>query len=245
MVSVLARAGKMSDAAAALREAESALARFDNLLLRESLRGLRTTVLESQGDFAAARDEAAAVQDAFARAGQLIAALWMKLVRGRVTLYCGQAVAGRRLLDEVAREAERAGASLMVELAARAGRADPWTAITGSAPLESSRSGEQRRNRVVAVLRAIAAGHVAVARGYLAAVNREAVDPLERALLRVAHWALAGGAATGADVDDVDAEPVRLACEQAARAGADPELVPSIAAWLRIGWLRARSGRPM
>jgi hypothetical protein len=232
MVSVLARAGKMNDAAAALREAESALARFDDPLMRESLRGLRTTLLESEGQFAAARDEAAAVQDAFARSGQLIAALWMKLVRGRVTLYCGQVAAGRRLLEEVAREAEAAGASLMVELADRAGRADPGAAITGSAPLASSRPGEQRRNRVVAVLRSIAAGQPAVARGYLAAVDREEVDPLERALLRVAHWALAGGVDEDAD-RDVDAEPVRLACEQAARAGADPELVPSIAAWLR------------
>ncbi len=233
MVSVLARAGKMNDAAAALREAESALARFDDPLMRESLRGLRTTLLESEGQFAAARDEAAAVQDAFARAGQLIAALWMKLVRGRVTLYCGQVAAGRRLLEEVAREAEAAGASLMVELADRAGRADPGAAITGSAPLASSRPGEQRRNRVIAVLRSIAAGQPAVARGYLAALDREALDPLERALLRVAHWALAGRAADE-DVDaDADAEPVRLACEQAARAGADPELVPSIASWLR------------
>ncbi len=225
MVSVLARAGKMSDAAAALHEAESALARFDDPLMRVSLRALRATLLESQGDFAAARDEAAAVEDALARAGHLLGALWTRLVRARAMLHCGQLRAGRALLEEVTREASGAGATLLLHLAARAGRANPWTAITSPDPPVSTRPGEQRRERVIAVLRSLAAGQAAVARGYLAAVNREAIDPLERALLALAEAALDGGLG--------DEPRLAPACEEAARAGADPELLPAIVTWLR------------
>jgi len=225
LVSVLARAGKMSDAAAALREAESAQARFDDPLMRVSLRALRATLLESQGDFAAARDEAAAVEDALARAGHLLGALWTRLVRARVMLYCGQVRAGRALLEEVTREATGAGATLLLQLAARAGRADPWTAVTSPDAPASSRPGEQRRGRVIAVLRSLAAGQVAVARGYLAAIDRADIDPLERALLALGEAALDGGL--------TDESRVAAACEEAARAGADPELLPAIATWLR------------
>jgi len=232
MVTVLARVGKIADAAAALAEAERSLARFNDPLMTLSLRAMRATLLESQGDFAAARDEAAAAEDGFAGAGHRIGALWSRLVRARASLACGQLRAGRRLLDQVTREAAAAGAALMVRLAARAGRADPWVALTGPPPPDSSRPGEARRDRVLAVLRSLGAGQVAVARGYLAALDRAAVDPLEAALLAVADRALDLGDPAGADRAGTDDPRVHRACEAAARAGADPELVPTIAAWL-------------
>ncbi|HWM88709.1 MAG TPA: ATP-binding protein, partial [Kofleriaceae bacterium] len=238
MVSVLARAGKTNDAAAALREAEAALARFDDPLMRVSLRALRATLLESQGDFASARDEAAAVEDVLAQAGHLLGVLWIRLVRGRLMLCCGQVVAGRRLLDQVTRDASSAGATLLVRLAARAGRADPSNALSSTDRCESTRPGEQRRERVISVLRSLAAGQVAVARGYMAAIDGDAIDPLERALLTVAEWALEAGEAPAEEEQRVTA-----ACEEAARAGADPELMPAIVAWLRDR-MAARSRGP-
>jgi hypothetical protein len=228
MVSVLGRAGKTSDAAAALAEAETALARFDDPLMRVSLRALRTTLLESQGDFTAARDEAAAVEDALARAGHRLAVLWIRLMRGRLMLYCGQVRAGRRLLDEVAQEAAAAGAVLIVRLAARAGRADPWSAVTSPCQTESTRPGDQRRDRVTALLRTLGAGQCSVARGYLAAIDRDAIDPLERALVALAECVLDGDGPEG--LDEVSLVAV---FEEAGRAGADPELLPALAGWLR------------
>jgi hypothetical protein len=225
MVTVLARAGQVEDAAAALSGAEAALARFDDPLMRVSLRALRATLLESQGDFAAARDEASAAEQAFARAGHRLGVLWARLLRARVTLYLGRVREGRQLLDEVEREAAGAGAALVVRLATRAVRADPWIAVSGGAPPPSSRPGEQRRERVAAALRALGAGQESVARGYLAAFEHVALDPLERALVAVAEWALDAG-------DDGDPR-IRAACESAARAGADPEVIPAIVAWLR------------
>ncbi|HWM86771.1 MAG TPA: helix-turn-helix domain-containing protein [Kofleriaceae bacterium] len=227
MFSVLARAGKMGDATTALRETESALARFDDPLMRVSLRALRATLLEAQGDFAAARDEAAAVEDVMARAGHLLAALWIRLVRARLMLYCGQVRAGRQLLDEVTGEASRAGAALIVRLASRAVRADPWAAVTSPSRSESTRPGDQRRDRVTALLRALGAGQIAVARGYAAAIDRNAIDPLERALVALADCALDGGPSA---CDDDHLAPI---FEEAGRAGADPELVPAFASWLR------------
>ena len=225
MVSVLGRAGKTGDAAAALEEAETALARFDDPLMRVSLRALRTTLLESQGDFVEARDEAAAVEDALARAGHRLAVLWIRLMRGRLMLYCGQVRAGRRLLDEVAGEAAGAGAVLIVRLAARAGRADPWAAVTSPCQTETTRPGDQRRDRVTALLRALGAGQSSVARGYLAAIDRDAIDPLERALVALGECAL--------DESALDEGRLAAAFEAAGRAGADPELLPAIAGWLR------------
>ncbi|HKE19861.1 MAG TPA: winged helix-turn-helix domain-containing protein [Kofleriaceae bacterium] len=232
MVSVLARAGKTGDAAAALSEAEAALARFDDPLMRLSLRALRITLLESQGDFRAAREEACAVEDALASAGHRLGVLWIRLVRARLMLWCGQVRAGRRLLDEVTREASGAGATLIVRLATRAERADPWTAVTSPRRGDSSRPGEERRERAIALLRAVGAGQVPVARGYAAAIDRAAADPIELALVALADCALdeGGDAPAPAPCDD---GRLAAATAEAARAGADPELIPAIAAWLR------------
>ncbi len=234
-VAVLARAGRTADAAAALREAELIIARFDDPLMRLSLRALRTTLLESEGDFIAAREEAAAVEDAFSRGGYRLGAMWTRLVRVRMTLYSGQVRAGHRLREELMREAVATGAALVVRLAERTAGADPWAAVTGPPPDDSTRPGAQRRERVVTVLRSLGAGEVAVARGYLASIDRAALDELERALLEIAEWGLSAGA------DPAEDDPrVRLACDRAARAGADPELVPAI-----VGWLRDRlTGKP-
>lgn len=240
MVSVLARAGKVNDAEAALAEAEAVLARFDDPLMRVSLRALRATLLESQGDFAAARDQARSAEDTWSRAGCPFGVLWTKLVRARATLYCGQVRAGAKLLDEIVREAEGVGASLIARLAARARRGDALHALTGAPSAESSRPGELRRERVIAVLRSAAAGQIAVARGYLAAIDRHALDPLERALVAVAEWALE---ATEGEAPAADDPRVRIACEDAARAGADPELIPAIVAALR-DQLTRRDARP-
>lgn len=227
-VSVLARAGKTGDAAAALGEAETALSRFDDPLMLVSLRALRATLLESQGDFAAARDEAAAVEDELARAGHRLGLLWIRLVRARVLISCGQVRSGRQLLDEVTREASAAGAGLIVRLAASAAQADPWAAVTSPSRRDSQRPGDQRRDRVIALLRALGAGHIQVARGYAAAIDRTAIDPLERALVALADRALAADGP-----GQRDDRCLAGAFEQAARAGADPELLPAIEAWLR------------
>jgi hypothetical protein len=224
MVSVLARAGKTSDAAAALEQAEAAVARFDDPLMRVSLRALRATLFESQGDFAAALADATEVADALGRAGHRLGSLWIRLVRARLLLYCGQVRDGRRLLDEVVHEASGAGAELIVRLAGRAGRADPWSAVTSPCQTESTRPGDRRRDGVTALLRTLGAGQDSVARGYLAAIDRAAIDPLERSLVALAEHAFDG------DLADDSLAPV---FEQAGRAGADPELLPRIAAWLR------------
>jgi hypothetical protein len=234
-VSALARAGKSSDA---MGEAEDAAGGTDRLLA-VSLRALRVVLLESQGEFQAARDEAAALEEELTGTGHMVGLLWIRLVRARLLLVCGQVSAGRRLLDDVTREAASAGAGLIVRLAARARQADPWSAVTSPSRSESARPGEARRDRVTALLRAMAAGQIAVARGYAAAIDRSAIDPLELALVALADRVLA------ADCDPAACHDADLTgvFEQAARAGADPELNPALAAWLRDR-LAARSQAP-
>jgi DNA-binding winged helix-turn-helix (wHTH) protein len=147
---------------------------------------------------------------------------------------------GHQLLDDVAREAASAGAELIVRQIDRARRADPRRGVLDDRA-RPSRPGEIRRDRVLAVLRALAAGELAVGRGYLASLIHEAtLDPLERALIEVARAALAREAGE-ASADDM----VTHAAELAGRAGADPELIVDLDRWLRGARTPGRAVQPI
>jgi len=228
-VTVLARAGKTEEAGAALATAEATLEHFKDPLIESSLRALRATMLDSRGDFAAALGELAQVERRWAHGGHVMGQLWARVQRGKLLLQLGRVREGHLLLDDLAREAAAVGAGLIVRQVERTRHAAPRRGVRDEHRARPTRPGELRRDRVVAVLRALAGGHVALARGHLAALDDDAtLDPFERALLALGRAVLARGEA------DLGADAMLTgAVELASRAGADPELIVELDGWLR------------
>lgn len=224
-VTVLARNGKIDEAKAALEEVDALLSRFDDPLMRVSLMALRATLLESQGDFAAALEEVTATEHWWARGGHHMGVHWARLHRGHLLLLTGRIREGNQLLDDVERAAKRTGAVLIVRQVEVVRRADPRIAWTRE-PAVVHRPGEARRNHVIATLRAIATGDETSALGSLAVrLDDPSHDPLERAMLVLACALL------GRRMRAEDPAPPTLedAAALAARAGADPELITELA----------------
>jgi len=239
-VTVLARAGKTEEALRALAVAEATIASFDDPLLEVSLIALRATLFECQGDFAAALSDLAAAERRWSHGGHAMGVHWARRRRGELMLRIGRVRDGHLVLDEGAREAASAGADLIVRQIERARRADPRRGVR-EPRARPTRPGEIRRDRVLTVLRAIAAGELAVARGHLAALTGDAtLDPLELALVELAGAAIARGD------DDRRADAMLVhAAELAGRAGADPELLVELDRWLRDAKSHAGAVQPI
>jgi hypothetical protein len=215
--SVLARTGKLAESAQVLSEVESDVAGFEDPLVEVSQRMIRVTLLESHGAFDEALELAAQVEATYHQAGLVLGVLWARVHRGRLLLLTGRVRAGRACLEELARTAADLGARVIVRLARDAFRADPQQALAlGAAP--GTRPGEVRRDRVIAALQATIEGRLEIARGYVVALGQGGgLDPLSAALLGVVRAALAA-------------------------AGADPELIPAIAARVGLGSDAATDG---
>jgi len=235
-VAVLARAGKTEEARHALAAAEAALEHFDDPLMEVSLGALRATLFASQGDHAAAHAEMALAERRFSHGGHVLGVHWARVHRGELLLRLGRIHEGHQLLDDAAREAASAGMELIVRQAERSRRADPRRGALEDR-VRPTRSGDIRRYRVLAVLRAIAAEELAVGRGHLVALIGDAtLDPLERALVELARAAIAR-----LDLDPEAGARLTGAVELAGRAGADPELIVELDRWLGDARSRART----
>ena len=223
--SVLARTGHLSESGQVLAEFESDVADFDDPLVQVSQRMIRATLLECHGAFDDALQLVAQVEATYRQAGLVLGTLWARLYRGRLLLFTGRVRAGRTCLEELARNAAAIGARLLVRLARDATRADPQHALAlGGGP--SARPGEVRRHDVIAAIQAVIEGRLEIARGYVVALEVEGkLDPLSAALLGVVRAALAAHGDRARLYDE--------ALTRAAAAGADPELIPAIAA--RVG----------
>lgn len=225
--SVLARNGRGAESQRVLAEVESDVAGFDDPLVQVSQRAIRITLLECEGSFEAALQLAADVEATYLQAGVTLGALWVRLHRGRLLLLTGRLRAGRALLDELVRSAGEVGARMLVRLARDAQRADPLAALAHG-PSPSARPGEVRRGRALAAVTAVLEGQLEIARGYAVALQGEPrIDPLSAALVQLAAAALEPEAAARAAL-------TQAALEQAAAGGADPELLPAVAARLGL-----------
>ncbi|HEX3764533.1 MAG TPA: AAA family ATPase [Kofleriaceae bacterium] len=226
-VTVLARVGKIDEARDALAFAEATIEGFEDPLIEVSLSALRATWFESRGDFAAALAEMALTERRWAHGGLAMGVHWARLHRGEFLLRVGRVREGHQLLDDVARDATAAGLGLIARQIDRARGADPRLGVRDDRT-RPTRPGEIRRDRVLAVLRAIGTGAIAVARGHLAAITGDpALDAIELALVELARAALARD-------DDPAASDALLtrAAELAGRAQADPELIVDLDRWL-------------
>jgi hypothetical protein len=232
--SVLARTGKLAESAQVLSEVESDVAGFEDPLVEVSQRMIRVTLLESHGAFDEALELAAQVEATYHQAGLVLGVLWARVHRGRLLLLTGRVRAGRACLEELARTAADLGARVIVRLARDAFRADPQQALAlGAAP--GTRPGEVRRDRVIAALQATIEGRLEIARGYVVALGQGGgLDPLSAALLGVVRAALAPPGERTQRYEE--------ALTAAAAAGADPELIPAIAARVGLGSDAATDG---
>ncbi|HEY0478712.1 MAG TPA: AAA family ATPase [Kofleriaceae bacterium] len=220
--SVLARTGNLAESEQVLSEVESDVADFEDPLVGVSQRIIRATWLESRGAFDEALQLIGQVEATYHQAGHVLGLLWARVYRGRLLLLTGRVRAGRACLDELARAAGEIGARVIVRLARDALRADPLQALAHG-PAASARPGEARRGSVIAAIQAAIEGRLEIARGYVVALEVDGkLDPLSRALLGVVRARLAPPAE--------HAQRYEEALTQAAAAGADPELIPAIAA---------------
>lgn len=225
--SVLARTGHLAESEQVVSEVEHDVADFEDPLVQVSQRVIRVTLLECEGAFDDALQMLTRVEAAYLQAGHVAGVLYARLYRGRLLLLTGRTRAGRACLDELIRTASESDARAIVRLAHDAARCDPLHAIAhGASP--TARPGEARRNSVIAAIQAVSEGRTEIARGYVVALGSENVrDPLGAALLALVRAALAAGSER--------AQRYEQALTQAAAAGADPELIPAIAARIGLG----------
>lgn len=223
---VLALAGKLDAAQATVVAGEP---RREDPLIAVMRCAVRGVLHASRGAHAAALEAMDAAHRRFAEAGHAIAALWTQLQRGKLLLALGRAREGHAVLDDVAGQALAVDAQLIARQSEDARLADPRRAVREDRRPLPTCPGERRRDRVIAALRALADHRLALARGHLVRLtNPDGLDALEHALVTLATATLArmtGDAHAPALLDQ--------AIELAARAGADPELVVELDAWLR------------
>jgi len=238
-VTVLARAGKTEEASQQLVAVEAALEHFEDPLIDVSLAALRATLYDCQGELAAALAEIERTERRWERGGHVMGVHWARLHRGELLLRLGRVREGHQILDALARSAAADGSQLIVRQIEHARRGDPRRGVLERG--RPTRPGERRRERVLGLLRTIAAGELAAARGQRAALAGDAsLDPLEVSLVELAAAALARLAG------DPDADAgVSRAAELAGRAGADPELVIDLDRWLRDASSPGRSTQPI
>jgi hypothetical protein len=237
----LARAGKLDEAHAVRRSTEGVLADAEDPLTQVMTMLLRAVLLEAEGRHGEAVTELAEAERGLERGGHHMGVPWAHLLRGRLLVRLGRVRNGQRMLDDVCRHATASGARLLVRLAERARYADPRYAVAAEPGPLTARPAEQRRERVIAALRTVAAAPLALARDQLAALDLAALDPLEQALAVLGHAMLDRRAG-----DDVLADAgLARAAELAAAAGADPELVGDLARWLYDAAARAERRVPV
>jgi len=224
--SVLARNGKLAESEQVISEVESDVSEFEDPLVQVSQRMIRATLLESHGAFEDALQLVGQVEATYHQAGLVLGMLWARVYRGRLLLLTGRVRAGRACLDELTRIAGEHGARVIARLARDALRADPLQALAhGAGP--STRPGEVRRGGAIAAIQAVTEGRLEIARGYVVGLEIDGtLDPLSAALLDVVRAALAP------TTDRVAL--YERALTAAAAAGADPELIPAIAARVAI-----------
>jgi len=233
-VTLLARVGKLEEANREFATVEAAFEHFEDPLIETLMSALRSTLLATRGEFAAALAEITLTARRWSHGGHTLGLYWARRQRGELLLRIGCVREGHELLDEVARDAASAGVQLIAQQCERARRADPRRAVLDDRP-RPTRPGEIRRDRVLAVLRAIASGEREVAQARMGLLEEDAtLDALERALLELAR-------ATLARIDGRGDAPAMLthAVQLAARAGADPELVVELDRYLRDAGARS------
>ena len=226
---VLARLGRLDEAAEALRTAETALARHDDPLLRAEVRAMRACVLYERGDREEARAELLGVAEVFQRGGCLVGELWARAWLGRALLVIGRRRQGTAVLDETRARALAAGMD-SIALAVERGRThDAVYAVQHAlpVPLCESKRGEVVRARVLEALRAASAGDARLAEALL---RREGGLPagagyaLDRALTHLAMNLAARAQRRGSEA----AVELERASEEAEAGGVDPDLVPAL-----------------
>jgi hypothetical protein len=228
---VLARLGRLDDAAEALRTAEAALARHDDPLLRAEVRAMRACVLYERGDRDEARAELLAVAEVFERGGCLVGALWARAWVGRALLVMGRRREGAAILDETWARAQSVGMASVARAVERGRVHDVLSSVQEEprAPVAESKRGELARWRTLIALRAATAGDERLADVLLV---RDAVRlsgpgyALDRALARLAKGiALRVQGSSGAA-----AAEIARAVDEAEGGGVDPDLVPEVLA---------------
>jgi DNA-binding winged helix-turn-helix (wHTH) protein/tetratricopeptide (TPR) repeat protein len=225
---VLARLGRLDEAAEALRTAETVLARHDDPLLRAEVRAMRACVLYERGDREEARAELLGVAEVFQRGGCLVGELWARAWLGRALLVIGRRRQGTAVLDETRARALAAGMA-SVALAVERGRTHDVLYAAGHAlpvPLSENKRGEVVRARVLEGLRAASAGDARLADALLRpeALPAGGGYALDRAL---AHLARSLAARVQRRAGEA-AVAVARANEEAEAGGVDPDLVPAL-----------------
>jgi tetratricopeptide (TPR) repeat protein len=230
LASHLARLGRLDEAAASLRAAESNTR--DDLRMRLYVRAMRWSLLHERGDRAEALAELQLLTESFHRAGEVLGVIWAHVGMGRLLLMLGRRREGLHMLEQAEREARQRDVGCFVQAIRRAYDDDPLQQIRAAplAPLSAAaerKPGVVARWRALSGLRAAASANLAEAR-YLfeanAAIARRSDYAFERAC-EILCGAIEASLKADAVTSKAAFDEARRYAEQS---GIDADLIPDL-----------------